>query len=60
MAEKIGSKRILGYTMVLSVIITFLNPLLAKWNLWAMVIARVIIGLFQGVTYPCIPPLIQK
>lgn len=60
LAEKYGAKWLFASGMLLTSISTLLTPLAARWSVWALVFARVIEGLGEGVAYPCINTLIGQ
>ena len=60
LAEKYGTKRVLGLALLITAILTLLTPLIAKWNIWALFVSRILIGIAEAVTYPSLPPLVQK
>lgn len=45
LASKFGGKRVIGTSMLLSSVITLLMPVLARSNVYLVVIARAILGL---------------
>ncbi|GFS35976.1 putative inorganic phosphate cotransporter [Trichonephila inaurata madagascariensis] len=59
-AEKYGAKWLYGAGMLLTTIFTLLTPIAARWSVWALVVARVIEGIGEGVTYPAINTLIGQ
>ena len=60
LAEKFGTKIVLGGTTLLCAILTLLIPIAAKENIWIVFTMRVFQGLAAGVTYPCLPPMIMR
>ena len=60
LAEKYGTRKVLGIALFISAILTLLTPLIAKWNIWALFVSRILIGIAEAVTYPSLPPLVQK
>ena len=50
-AEHFGGKRMVGYTLGVSAVVTALCPLAAEMGAWAIILARVVIGIL-GVSYP--------
>ena len=60
LAEKIGSKTVLGSTQLLCAIITLTIPVASKVSLWLIFTLRVLQGLAAGVTYPSLPPMITR
>ncbi|XP_075232404.1 vesicular glutamate transporter 1-like isoform X2 [Lycorma delicatula] len=47
-----GGKWLFGFGVAATAIVTLLTPLLAKLSVYLLIVARVIEGLFEGVTYP--------
>lgn len=60
LAENLGGKRVLGYSLLFSGLLTALTPLAATWNMWAVWVLRFAQGFIQGVLYPCCHNLISK
>ncbi|CAL1281265.1 unnamed protein product [Larinioides sclopetarius] len=59
-AEKYGAKWLFGGGMLLTSLFTLLTPIAARWNIWALVAARVIEGLGEGVAFPAMNTLIGQ
>ncbi|GFT26278.1 hypothetical protein NPIL_341881 [Nephila pilipes] len=59
-AEKYGAKWLYGAGMLLTITFTLLTPVAARWSVWALVAARVMEGIGEGVTYPAINTLIGQ
>ena len=36
LAEKYGTRKVLGIALLISAILTLLTPVIAKWNIWAL------------------------
>lgn len=51
-AVKYGAKRVFGYGVLCTSLLTFLTPLAAKFSLSAFIAVRVLEGLGEGVTFP--------
>ena len=60
LAEKIGTKTVLGSTQLICALITLVIPVASKVSLWLVFALRVLQGLAAGVTYPSLPPLIMR
>ena len=61
LAEKFGTKKVLGIQCILlTAIFTLLTPLAATWNIWALFVIRLLIGLCQSPTFPSLPPIVQR
>ena len=52
LAERFGFKTLYGWGLLLTSILSFLSPPVAKTNVWAFVVLRICQGLFEGVTFP--------
>jgi len=52
MAEYFGFKKVYGLGLLMTAILTFLSPLVAKANVWAFMVLRILQGIFEGVTFP--------
>ena len=52
MAEYYGFKKIYGFGILLSAVMCFLSPIVAKWNVWGYMVLRGLQGVFTGVTFP--------
>lgn len=53
-ASKIGGHYVFGIGIGATAILTLLTPLAANYNLYMFIAVRVIEGIFEGVTFPCI------
>lgn len=51
LGKKWGGKLIFGGGVASTAFITLLSPWLAEWNYYALVLARVLMGVFEGVTF---------
>ena len=60
LAEKYGTKIVLGATTIFIAILTLLIPVASKSSMWMIFAVRVFQGLAAGVTYPCLPPMISR
>ncbi|XP_064594982.1 vesicular glutamate transporter 2-like [Liolophura sinensis] len=54
LAKKYGGRRLFGGGILVTALFTLLTPLCASWNIYVLLVVRVIEGLFEGVTYPAI------
>ena len=52
LAEYYGFKKLYGWGLILTCLLSFLSPPVAKLNVWAFVVLRICQGLFEGVTFP--------
>uniref|UniRef100_A0A1B0G4N9 Uncharacterized protein n=1 Tax=Glossina morsitans morsitans TaxID=37546 RepID=A0A1B0G4N9_GLOMM len=60
LAENFGGTRVLGYSFLLTGVLTALTPAAAALNKWAVFTLRFSQGFIQGVLYPCCHNLISK
>ena len=60
LAEKFGTKIVLGTGTMICALSNFFIPLAAKQSLWGVFVIRLIQGLAGGVTYPCLAPMIMR
>ena len=60
LAEKVGTKIVLGGATIFCALLTLLIPIASKENMWIAFTMRVLQGLAAGVTYPCLPPMIMR
>ncbi|GAB0100072.1 hypothetical protein DMENIID0001_160550 [Sergentomyia squamirostris] len=54
LGSKFGGHYVFGAGIGMTALLTLLTPLAAKSSIYLMVAIRVIEGIFEGVTYPCI------
>ena len=52
MAEYFGFKKVYGFGLFMTAILSFLSPVVAKANVWAFMFLRIMQGIFEGVTFP--------
>ncbi len=60
MAEKYGTRYVFGVQNVIAAMLAILTPGAASLHLWVLIALRFLQGLAEGVTYPALPPLINK
>lgn len=60
LAEVIGTKRVFGYSMLISSFITLLTPLSATFGCAIIAALRVILGFMLGATWPAIQPMTAR
>ena len=60
LSEIHGTKRVLGIAMLLSAILTLASVPATYLDVYALIAARVAIGLAQGVLIPSINPMLLK
>lgn len=54
LSAKIGGKRVFGGGIAVTALLTLVTPVLAKVNIYLLLSLRIVEGIFEGVTYPCI------
>ena len=52
MTEYYGIKKVYGFGIIMSGLLCFLSPIVAKFNVWAFMTLRVLQGAFTGVSFP--------
>ena len=52
LAEKYGIRKVYGGSLFMTGVITFLLPIAAKLDVYALIALRVLQGVFEGVTFP--------
>ncbi|XP_050465192.1 putative inorganic phosphate cotransporter [Cataglyphis hispanica] len=60
LAEVIGTRRVFGYSMLVSSFITLLTPLAATFGYAVVAALRVILGFMLGATWPAIQPMTAR
>lgn len=60
LTEYYGVKRVYGLGLFLTTILTFLSPVVAKLNVYAFMILRAFIGVFEGVTFPALQAMTTR
>ena len=60
MAEKLGTRKVLGTALFFTAILTLLTPLVAVWNVNFLIALRILMGVAEAVTFPSLPPLVQR
>ncbi|XP_066250757.1 vesicular glutamate transporter 1-like [Euwallacea similis] len=51
LGKKFGGKRVFGLGVVSTALITFVSPWLIKLHLFVLIAARILMGIFEGVTF---------
>ncbi|RZB41338.1 MFS 1 and/or Sugar tr domain containing protein [Asbolus verrucosus] len=54
LSARIGGKRVFGVGIAVTAALTLLTPVLAQASVYFLLTVRIIEGIFEGVTYPCI------
>lgn len=57
LAEIFGARRVFGYAMLITSVLTLLTPTIAKIDWMAVVALRAVIGFMLGATWPAMPPM---
>ncbi|XP_065897726.1 sialin-like isoform X2 [Dysidea avara] len=60
LATKIGGKYVFGVGVLVTSLLTLITPQMAYLNLWALVSCRVVMGFFEGVTFPAWNAMLGK
>ena len=60
LTEYYGVKRVYGLGLFLTTILTFLSPVVAKLNVYAFMLLRIFIGVFEGVTFPALQAMTTR
>ncbi|XP_065897702.1 sialin-like isoform X2 [Dysidea avara] len=60
MATKFGGKYVFGVGVLVTSLLTLITPLMAYFNLWALVACRVVTGFFEGTTIPATNAMFGK
>ncbi|XP_065897730.1 sialin-like isoform X2 [Dysidea avara] len=60
LATKFGGKYVFGVGVLVASLLTLITPLMAYFNLWALVACRVVMGAFEGVTFPAWNAMLGK
>lgn len=53
-ASKIGGNLVFGVGIGMTALLTLLTPIAAKTNVYVLIAIRIIEGVFEGVTFPCV------
>ncbi|XP_059613114.1 sialin-like [Phlebotomus argentipes] len=59
-ASKIGGHYVFGLGIGVTAVMTLLTPLAAKFNIYVLVAVRIIEGLFEGITFPCMHAIFSR
>ncbi|CAG9864853.1 unnamed protein product [Phyllotreta striolata] len=54
LAARIGGKRVFGAGIAVTALLTLVTPWIASLHVYFLLAVRIIEGIFEGVTYPCI------
>lgn len=60
LAEVIGARRVFGWSMLAASLVTLLTPVAADWGFAAVLVLRVLLGMFLGATWPAMPPMAAR
>ncbi|KAL3281330.1 hypothetical protein HHI36_004539 [Cryptolaemus montrouzieri] len=53
-AMRMGGKKLYGLGVAATAVLTLMTPLAANMGMFALIFLRILEGVFEGVTYPCI------
>ncbi|XP_070504435.1 sialin-like [Chironomus tepperi] len=59
-AAKIGGNILFGIGIGVTAVFTLLTPLASNWSIYALIVVRVLMGLFEGVTYSALYEMWSK
>ncbi|KAK0182538.1 hypothetical protein PV327_000667 [Microctonus hyperodae] len=54
LSARIGGKRVFGIGIAITALLTLITPPLTRCSVYFLIALRIIEGVFEGVTYPCI------
>ncbi|XP_044254812.1 sialin-like [Tribolium madens] len=57
LADTFGAKKVVGFSTILAALLTLATPFIARWNYYALLGTRVIIGGLEGCLYSSLPPI---
>lgn len=60
LAARFGGKNLYGGGILMTALFTLLTPLAARGNMYMLIAIRVLEGLFEGVTFPCMHAIWSK
>lgn len=60
LAAKYGGKRVFGTGIAVTAVLTLVTPWIAQTSVYLLLAVRIIEGIFEGVTYPCIHAIWAK
>ncbi|KAL1517435.1 hypothetical protein ABEB36_001200 [Hypothenemus hampei] len=60
LASKFGGKSLFGYGVVTTAVLTLITPVVINFNVYFFIAIRILEGIFEGVTYPCIHAVWSK
>lgn len=60
LAEKFGATRLFGFCIISTSLLTLLTPVVVRWGLVPLLVLRVLEGLGEGATYPCVVAIISR
>lgn len=60
LAERWGPRHIIGWTQLLSGLLTLAHPVVASWHLGAFITLRFLVGFFGGLLYPSCHVLVAQ
>ena len=60
LTEYYGVKKVYGLGLFLTAILTFLSPITARLHVYAFLVLRIFVGVFQGVTFPALQAMTTR
>ncbi|KAI1297686.1 Sialin [Halotydeus destructor] len=60
LAEKFGSKKLLGFAVFFTSLLTIISPFMARWNYVAFMVTRALMGMFEGVSFPSMHCMVAR
>ena len=60
MAERIGGKILFGGGVFVTAVLTLLTPVAARWNIYCLIVLRMLEGIGEGVTFPSMHALLSR
>lgn len=60
LAARIGGKRVFGCGILITALLTLVTPAVVNMNVYFFLAIRILEGVFEGVTYPCVHAILSK
>jgi sugar phosphate permease len=60
LSQSFGGKRVYGYGILLTAILSLLSPLAVNYSVWLLVVLRIAEGMCEGVTFPAMHSLLGQ
>ena len=58
-AKRFGGKRVMGYGLLMTAVLTLLTPIAARWGVGALFVVRILEGIGEGVVFPAMHCLLS-